>query len=99
MTSKELEEYEWNRMEKNAEKVCEEVSARVNGAPTIDGFMKSYGSKHLPDLLFWDTWCLKQYLRSSEERRFVVMLKSVILDLIHTILKVIRKILRISYRT
>ena len=69
MSADDLEEYELKRMEKNALKVAAEVSSRIDGAPTIDGFMKSYVSKDIPDLFFWDTLFLKAYLKKSDEHR------------------------------
>ena len=62
MSAKDLESYEWSssRMEKNAKKVCGEVSSRVDGAPTIDGFMKSYVK---------DQGDLKVFSRKEEKRK------------------------------
>ena len=45
MSTQDLESYEWSRMEKHAKKVCEEVSSRVDEAPTIYGYMKSMSAK------------------------------------------------------
>ena len=52
MSAKDIERYELMRIEKNARKVCEEVSSRIDGAPTIDGFMKSFVTKPASDLFF-----------------------------------------------
>ena len=56
-------------MENNAEKVYDEVSERIDGAPTIDGSRKSYVSKHSPHFVFWDTSFLRAYLKAIEEKR------------------------------
>ena len=68
MSAKDLESHEWSRMGKNAKKGCDEVS-RVDGAPPIEGFMKSHVSKDHGDLFFWDMAHLRSYLKASEEKR------------------------------
>ena len=44
MSIDELKEYELKRMEYNAYHVCEEVAARIDGAPGPGGLLKAYTS-------------------------------------------------------
>ena len=45
MTFEELEPYELERMKLNAFQVCNELTSRIDGAPILNGFMKSETSK------------------------------------------------------
>ena len=66
-TVQEHEIYEWERMEKNAFAVCEEVNSRVDGAATVDGYMKSYVSKHTDEFFFWDGKFLKEFIDNENK--------------------------------
>ena len=66
-TVAEHESYEWDRMERNAFAVCEEVNRRVDGAETVDGYMKSYVSKHSDEFFFWDGKFLKEFIDNEKK--------------------------------
>ena len=73
MTVEDHEQYKWERMERNAFAVCEEVNSRVDGAATVDGYMKSYVSKHVDDLFFWDGEFLKSYIDGNKSDRKILL--------------------------
>ena len=66
LTLAELESLEYDRMHRNALKVCEEVNKRVDGAPTLEGFLKSSVSRDLEDLFFWDSKFLQSFIHASD---------------------------------
>ena len=62
LTVQEIENLEADRMKFNAFRVCEEVSFRLDGATGPGGYLRSYVTKELGELFFFDKEYLDNYL-------------------------------------
>ena len=62
LTAQEIENLEADGMKFNAFRVCEEVSFRLEGASGPGSYLKSYVTKELGELFFFDKEYLDTYL-------------------------------------
>ncbi len=69
MTIKEYEQYEKDRMEKNAWLVTEEVTKRIDEAPVLSTFIKAYKSEKVENHFFFNTENVKKYHSATPQAR------------------------------
>ena len=65
LTTKQFEDLEDERMERNAWQVAQEVADRIEGAPVLKEFMKSFLTPKVDDQFFFNKEHLDEYFSTS----------------------------------
>ena len=68
----ELERHELERMKFNAFKVCDELTSRMDGAPKLNGFIKSQTSLPKSDLFFNNEEYLKMFTTATPAKELLI---------------------------
>ena len=63
------EQYEDNRMERNAWRVAQDVASRIDDAPVLSSYIKSFATEKGDDTFFFNKEQLQEFAKASESQR------------------------------
>ena len=69
MTLESYEQYEDNRMERNAWRVAQDVASRIDDAPVLSSYIKSFATEKGEDTFFFNKEQLQEFAKASESQR------------------------------